>query len=70
MNLSVRLPWINRRRPFIVFHVAPFPSYRIRKGSTYKTYHCGLIWGRQFMQTSGSWVSSWWFDIELPSWWE
>ena len=68
-DLRLELPWINRQRPFIAFHIAPFPSYRIRKGRTYKTYHCGLIWGRQFMPTNHS-ARSWWFDVVLPSWWK
>ncbi len=67
MDFRISLPWINRRRPFVAFHVAPFPSYRIRNRRTYKTYHCSIIWGRQFMPNVLA-PASFWFDIVLPSW--
>ena len=66
MDLLLTVPWVNRRRPFVAFHVAPFPSYRIRNGRAHKTYHCGLMWGRQFMPTPTG--GAWWFDIEIPRW--
>ena len=69
MDMILAIPWVNRRRPFVGFHIAPFPSYRIRNRRTYETYHCGIIWGRQFMPTPGHSANSYWFDVELPSWW-
>jgi hypothetical protein len=62
MDLTIRLPWINRRRPFVSLHVAPFPGYRIRNGRSYKYFHCGIIWGRQFMPNCDP-PYSWWFDF-------
>lgn len=62
-DFCIRLPWVNRRRPFVAFHVDSFPGYRIRNGRTQKYYHCGVIWGRQFMP--GPSGSAWWFDFKF-----
>ena len=64
-DLCIRLPWINRRRPFVAFHIAPFPAYQMSGGRTRAVYHCGIIWGRQFMP--GNYHSSaFWFDVPMP----
>ena len=63
-DFSVRLPWLTRRRPFIAFHIAPFPAYEMRNGRTRKVYHCGIIWGRQFMPTRSG--GAYWFDVKFP----
>ena len=64
-DFCIRLPWINRRRPFVAFHISPFPAYQIRSGRTRAVYHCGIIWGRQFMPTAEL-SHSFWFDVPLP----
>lgn len=66
-DLILRLPWVNRRRPFIGLHISPFPSYRSRGGRSRRYYHCGVIWGRQFMPTTQP-ASSVWFDVYVPEW--
>jgi hypothetical protein len=63
-DICIRLPWINRRRPFIAFHIAPFPACQIRRGYIRLVYHCGIIWGRQFMPNNNS-SHSFWFDIPM-----
>ena len=68
-DFRLSLPWFNRSRPFIALHIAPFPSYRIRNRRTYKTYHIGILWGRQFMPVPLAGCHALWFDVVFPSWW-
>ena len=64
MDWILAMPWPNRRRPFIGLHVA-YPSYRTCNGKTTKLYHCGIIWGRQFMPGNHK-SRSIWFDVPIP----
>ena len=60
LDLAVRLPWFNRRRPYVALHVASW-GYEVHGGKSRRIFHVGLMWGRLF--TDRRTYPAKWFDL-------
>lgn len=64
MDISLRLPWINRRRPYVALHIKHW-GWALGRGRHRQIFVVLLMAGRQFSNSKG-WMKSWYPEIPWP----
>jgi hypothetical protein len=57
--MTIALPWINKKRPFVCLHIS-HGGYQCYQKRWRNYWHIGLGMGRQFSDKKGWWK---WFNI-------